>query len=185
MSEQHEPIVDLITSAGTRITDEWQTPPEWIDRFGRILGSIGLDPCWSKIDGQRYEPYASTTWGMDDNALAKSPDEWQAHGSIFMNPPYSEMMKWARQLAWCDEVEWIALCNTSSASRWWQLLAQHATVVAFPSRRIAFVDPVSAAPSTGNRYDQTIFARLSPGKDDLIDETLGLHCTIFHQQHGR
>lgn len=146
-----------VTPVGTYLSDEYQTPTTWVERFGKILGYIGLDPCYSEVPWHRFEPFANVTWGIKDNALGKSVNEWQAHGPIYMNFCFSAPGPWVDKIVQCDDVPWVVLTNTQSCAKWWHKLAAASDIVAFPRRRISFVDPTTGEVSKGNRYDQTIF----------------------------
>ena len=168
-----------MTSLGTYVSDEYQTPPEWVAMFDKVLEGIGLDPCWSEIEGQRFKPFAETIWGVTDDALSKSIVEWQAHGSIYMNCCYSNPSAWAEKLAKCEDVPWIALCNTQSSAKWWHRLAEQSTLIAFPRKRICFIDPRTGEPAKGNRYDQTIFVAVDVECEQLARDVLGPYCQLF------
>lgn len=169
------------TSLGTYVSDEYQTPTEWVERFAKILGGIGLDPCYSDVPNYRFEPFAKVTWGVKDDALSKSVEEWNSHDSIYMNCCYSAPAPWAAKLAACDEAPWIALCNTQSSAKWWHELAAASTALAFPTRRICFIDPVTGKVAKGNRYDQTIFIAVERDELTRVDSVLGSCCQIFER----
>lgn len=159
-----------VTPIGTYMSDEYQTPLEWLDRFGEILDGIDLDPCWSEVPGHRYEPFAKVTWGLADKALEKPIEEWQAFSTIYMNPPYSKPRPWIDKLIACTESRWIALANGQVCAQWWHKAAEAASVIAFPKSRISFVDPRTGKIADGNRYDQTIFVKADPGLAfDVLD----------------
>lgn len=138
--------------------DEWRTPPEWIELFARCLGHIGLDPCYSYVQGVHYRPFAGLTWGKRNDALSRSSAEWSAHGPIYCNPPYSDVMPWVAALESVTQ-PWILLVNTSSSARWWHRAGEISDWMAFPKKRIAFIDPVTGRPSKGNRHALTIFGK--------------------------
>lgn len=164
------------TNLGTKVSDEWQTPEEWVMRFRAALGgSIGLDPCNGNVEGHVYVPIALTTWGPEEDALKQSPVDWQLHGPIYMNPPFSHPKPWANALTQCDEVSWLAIMNTSSSSFAWQTLAKAADLILFPKKRIAFIDPKTGKAATMNRYDQTIF---TTARRVDVWNALGDHCLI-------
>lgn len=159
-----------------RKADEWQTPPEWIERFSRVLGDIGLDPCWSNVEGQRYDPFADLTWGIEDDALSINSYYWEENGPIFMNPPYSDPAPWVDKLSDCELTFYIALLNSSTSARWWHKMYNASDYIAFPRKRIGYIDPVSGVASRQNRYDQTIFI-YGPSLRTVICE-LEEFCTI-------
>lgn len=77
--------------------DGWNTPPEVLEHVRRMVGKIGLDPCSnaSSVVGAR------TSWDVHADGL---PRPWAGHGSVFVNPPYSDALP-----------HWIAKCRNEAA----------------------------------------------------------------------
>lgn len=83
--DAHRPAV--VPSA----TDEWYTPPQFIDAAWRVLGGIDLDPASSQranciVRATRY-------YSAADDGLAHV---WR--GRVWMNPPYSNAGAWVDKL---------------------------------------------------------------------------------------
>lgn len=165
------------TAIGSYLSDEYQTPPDLVERFRAALGgTIGLDPCYSSIPGHRFQPFADVTWGLEDEPLRLPVEVWQQYGSIYVNMPYSDPTPWAHKIAICESVDWLVLSNSQTCAKWWHVLARASAHILFPRQRIAFVDPLSGQVTKGNRYDSMIFTSVSDL--DLLDETLGDLCEI-------
>lgn len=62
-------------------TNEWYTPPEYIDAARQVLGQIDTDPASSELANQTVK--AATYYTKDDDGLQK---EWPGH--VWLNPPY-------------------------------------------------------------------------------------------------
>ena len=128
------------TSTGK--TDEWFTPAS-------ILTSIGLryslDVC---------SPGAGETHVHADRHLTITDDglttPW--HGTVWMNPPYSDVQPWMRKLA--DHGDGIALVFNRTDTVWFQEAFIEAAVVCFVAGRIKFINGItgsaSGTPGTGS-----------------------------------
>jgi phage N-6-adenine-methyltransferase len=85
---QRSNIAPLMTSDSC----EWYTPPEIIERAGKVLGQIDLDPCSNSHETPNVP--AGRHYTQDDDGLAQ---DW--HGTVYMNPPYGQEIKsWVEKL---------------------------------------------------------------------------------------
>ena len=66
-------------------SDEWYTPPEFIEMARQVMGGIDLDPASNETTQQWIQ--AETWYGIKDNGLTQ---HWQ--GRVWLNPPYGSGM---------------------------------------------------------------------------------------------
>ena len=87
--------MEILTSS---ITNEWLTPPEYIEEIREVLGGISLDPASNEIANRIVK--ATRYFTIEDDGLSM---EWRCD-SLFVNPPYgktgakSNQEIWARKL---------------------------------------------------------------------------------------
>lgn len=134
--------LDVVMSSartGNKEADAWRTPSYVLDT-ARKVAPIELDPCTSEDN-----PTDARRWLTEkDDGLTTG---WGHTGLVFLNPPYSRMLDWARKLA--AEVnrtgmkrEYIALLPVRTDTKWWGLLAATRPVrVCFWKGRIRFDKP--------------------------------------------
>lgn len=91
------------------ITDEWLTPRWLVDRLAGPWGPFDLDPCAPIV---RPWPTAARHLTVEDNGLRA---QW--HGSVFLNPPYSDAGRWLSRLAEHDNGCALVFARTETA--WW------------------------------------------------------------------
>jgi hypothetical protein len=100
-------------------TDHLWTPEYILDVAERVLGrhseahSFGLDPCWNAAS----KVSAETCWTVDDDALAPGRD-WYAHGSVWLNPPYSNPEPFLANMKYCKRG--MALVKHDHSTAWWR-----------------------------------------------------------------
>jgi phage N-6-adenine-methyltransferase len=73
-------------------TDEWETPPAFVDQLEAEFGRFTLDPC-ARAETAKAEEYYS----KEDNGLVQPWD-----GRVYVNPPYSDPGPWVQKAI--DEV---------------------------------------------------------------------------------
>ena len=137
--------------------DSWATPPWLTD----LLPEVDLDPCTNN----RSTVKARTTYdlGRREDGLRL---EWA--GSLWLNPPYGDVMPWAEKLCCSPLVTSCAfLVNADPSTKWWRLLTSRLTVALFFYKRIQFVPPPHAVPSTNSKaqallMDDAFLAMCSP-----------------------
>lgn len=118
-------------------TNQWYTPVEILHPishfFREATGNGGwFDPCCStKSVAFRYATdYMDGTSPDMDSLISKWPN-----GNVYDNPPYSNVRPHVdAYLRWIEGSEdnlGIMLVNSSTASSWWQDLANHRNMIAF------------------------------------------------------
>ena len=127
------PRATLTSSA----SDEWYTPPEYIELARQVMGGIDLDPA-SNDTAQRWIQ-AETWYGVKDDGL-KQP--W--HGQIWLNPPYgSGIQQWTSKAITAYEQgnisQAILLVRPAPGSKWFQALASKCASC-ITNKRIRFID---------------------------------------------
>jgi phage N-6-adenine-methyltransferase len=134
MSESLNPFV-------SSITDEWSTPPEFVRPLADAVGGFDLDPA----SGAEQSPIANQTYTETDDGLSQS---W--FGSVWCNPPYSEMQDWTQKAikeSQRDDTDLILyLCKGDSSTDWWQEAAKAGTVIAAIDERLKFGNGENSAP---------------------------------------
>lgn len=131
----------------TEVTrDDWQTPLALVG----ALGSFDLDPCANCEEPTRL---ATRGFTLADNGLSQ---KWG--GRVWLNPPYGRQARqWISRLA--QHGDGIALIPPRLGAKWF-----HDAVLGtfdgifFHKGRIAFVDPSTGFPVTGNNADSIFVA---------------------------
>lgn len=133
--------LDVLTSSGK---DDWCTPPEVL-RLVRLVGPIGLDPCWNP--GALSSPRVRA-W-LDDGRDGLQLD-WAAEVApgevVFVNPPYSTLESaWGHKLAAegprvrAAGAHLVAIVPARTDTRWWQPMWT-ADAICFWRGRVHFLD---------------------------------------------
>ncbi len=145
--EQHE-VIEEINQGGkpTEVikahvahnsgNNEWYTPSEFIEAARRTMGSIDLDPASNDIAQQTVK--AGKYFTVDNCGLAK---KWT--GNVWMNPPYAgKLVKLFAAKVVNEPIDQaVVLVNNATETGWFQLMAEDATAICFPAKRIKFLDP--------------------------------------------
>lgn len=129
----------LNVSDALRTNDDLGTPKWIIDLVLAVDGPIALDPCsnpWSLVP-------AMTSWSAHrgEDGLAQ---EWgpvaNIDGSIFVNPPYSRPMPWARRAVEAGQsgATVFVLVKNDPSTRWSVLLREHSNAWCHFDRRVSF-----------------------------------------------
>ena len=127
---------------GERGNDDLGTP-EWILDLVRQMGPIGLDPCsneWSTV-GAMDEFVLAEGWdGLSaDWAEAVNALHLDEPGCVFVNPPYSKPLPWAKKIASeCRGLTVFALVKCAPSTRWWKVLMSVASARVDFHKRITF-----------------------------------------------
>jgi len=129
-------------------SDERATPAWFIEKLhDAIRGLFDLDPC----SGAESEPIAETRFTKEDNGLLKP---WNGYGTLFINPPYSELPKWFKKIfremgrSDSDSPD-LALCllpSYSSSSKAFQKYGTEASYLCLIKGRLTFGGQQRQAP---------------------------------------
>lgn len=118
---------------------DWQTPEIVLDLV-REVGLISLDPCTS-LDNPVNAAHFYTE--KEDGLI----QPWDTDGVIFVNPPYSDIPKWAEKCAKEGiNNEIIALVPARTDTRWWHYNIIKADAICFWAGRLKFKGAPNAAP---------------------------------------
>jgi hypothetical protein len=117
-------------------SDEWCTPKD----LAMDLGHFMIDPC----SNERSHIRAETVCMLPIDGLA---DDWR-HWSVYVNPPYSNVMPWARKLA-AHQGPWCALVKLDPSTAWWRELVLSGASWSPFRKRVAFERP-DKPPLTAN-----------------------------------
>jgi ParB family chromosome partitioning protein len=108
-------LTGLTLTASAESTDEWYTPPQFLDRARAVLGEIDLDPASNPAANQAVK--AARFYTLADDGLRQ---HWQ--GRVWLNPPYSAPGAWVDKLIAHyragDVTAAILLVSNSTDTRW-------------------------------------------------------------------
>lgn len=128
-----------MTTKENKVRDEYCTPT-WLTR---ILPITDLDPCSNHRSTVRARESIIRENGADGLAVS-----WERR-SIFVNPPYSDVLPWAQKLATAQS--WYLLVNVDPSTKWWAAaVASNASHVFLFNRRLAFVPPPGVKTSSNS-----------------------------------
>jgi hypothetical protein len=125
-------------------TDIWLTPLEIVN----AIGPFDLDPC-----GESYHHTAKTIY--TESGLEK---DW--FGSVWLNPPYSEVDIWLDKLI--EHNCGVALLFARTDTKWAQKAMKSAYSIFFPRGRLTFLKPDLTKPS-GNAGAPSMFLSFGYG----------------------
>lgn len=113
-------------------TDEWLTPPHLLQAFRDVGHVFDLDPCYP-VEGIPWAHLApERTFTRETDGLH---EDWL--GSVWLNPPYSEVEPWMERLA--KHGAGVALVFARCETRWWfESVWPHATGFLFLAGRVTF-----------------------------------------------
>lgn len=118
--------------------DEWYTPPEYIEAAREVMGSIDLDPASNEIANQAVN--AETYYSLQNSAFNH---DWL--GKVWMNPPYSRVIKQFISKLVSEYVsgnvkEAIIVTNNGTDTKWFHELAGVASAICLHKGRIGFLN---------------------------------------------
>jgi hypothetical protein len=96
--------VRVLPVHGVNLTDEWHTPPELVFP----LGKFDLDPAASHLQRAHFAGLEYCFPEQDGRLLP-----W--HGRVWCNPPYSDLMVWARRFVMHDNGIFLVPARTETA----------------------------------------------------------------------
>lgn len=143
--------------------DSWATP-KWLTD---LLPHVDLDPCSNARSTVRARQAYSLDSGQDGLALPWS-------GSVFVNPPFSDIMPWAEKAANSDTTALGFLVNVDSSTQWWSTLTRLLPYAFLFARRIQF-SPPPGIPASTNSKPQAL----------LCDLRFWAMCDREIEHHGR
>lgn len=120
-------------------TNEWYTPPMYIDAVRRVLGSIAFDPFSCAIANTLVK--ADAYYTKDDDAIMTP---WPPVNTVFANPPYERgVIDRAINVIIHNHhmynSQTILLVNVATDARWFQQALGECDAVCFVAKRIRFV----------------------------------------------
>jgi phage N-6-adenine-methyltransferase len=132
-------------------SNEWYTPPEYIEAARSVMGAIDLDPASNEIAQEWIK--ATAYYTAEDNGLAH---EW--HGRIWLNPPWGRLTgdfveKLAEEIAAGRVTEAVVLVNAHATDTdWFSPLWDG--LLCFTDHRINYVSPddVSSGSTHGSVF---------------------------------
>ena len=129
--------------------DSWATP-RWLTD---LLPPVALDPCSNEQSTVAALYAYHLSRGQDGLALP-----WG--GSVFVNPPYSNVRPWADKLARSRGVQAAAfLVNVDSSTVWWHVLTLRLPFALLFHKRIQFVAPPGVKSSTNSKPQALLMDR--------------------------
>ena len=138
-------------------SNEWYTPPEYIEAARAVMGGIDLDPASNDIAQGWIK--ASTYFTEADDGLAH---EW--HGRLWLNPPWGQLTgkfisKMAEEKAAGRVTEAIILVNAHATdTQWFSPLWEG--LLCFTNHRINYGNPADDA--TGGSTHGSVFVYFGP-----------------------
>jgi hypothetical protein len=121
--------------------DSWCTP-KWLTD---LLPQVHIDPCSNS---------RSTVGAQRAYSLEAGEDGLGARwvGSVFVNPPFSDVLPWASKLCEMDARDAAAfLVNVDPSTTWWSVLTSRLDCALFFRKRIQFEPPPGVRPSTNSK----------------------------------
>lgn len=149
--EQRVAARSALTSSAT---NEWYTPPEYVEAARALMGGIDLDPASCATANETVQ--AERFFTAKDDGLSQ---EWA--GRVWMNPPYgkedgkSNQGRWTARLIEqyeaCAIDQAVFLVNATTDRAWFKPLWSYP--ICFVDQRIQFLDPNGnrqTSPTHGN-----------------------------------
>jgi hypothetical protein len=138
-------------------TNEWYTPPVYIDAVRAVLGSIQFDPFSCDV--------ANTLVGADDYYTAADDatvTPWPVVRTVFANPPYERGLidRCINTIITNHRVNGsatIVLVNVATDARWFQQALGSCNAVCFTAKRIRFVKSDGITLGGSNTRGQAFF----------------------------
>lgn len=118
--------------------DDWQTPAEILELV-RKVAPIGLDPC----------PGKGSLINAEVECVDGTTEDWSGHGLVYVNPPYSDLLQWAKLCCYWGtqglvDTEIISLTPARTDTKAFQEFMSTADTMCFIKGRLKFKDPSGA-----------------------------------------
>lgn len=142
-------------------SNEWWTPPEYIEAARRVLGGFDLDPASCAAANETVK--AEKIYTAKEDGLTK---EWI--GKVWLNPPYGGLQAdFTRKLLESEKVTAaILLVNSNSTDTDW-FAPLFDCVLCFTDHRIDFTSPENKA---NNSTHGSVFAYIGKHPDKFYNE---------------
>ena len=145
------------------MSNEWYTPPKYIDAVHKVMGGIDLDPATSPEANKIVK--AKRFYTEEHNGLEQ---DWE--GRVFLNPPYGgnsgAFIKKLMESLDAEVTEAILLVNANATDTdWFQPCFDG--VMCFTDHRIDFLSPSKKATSSTHG---SCFVYFGPNKDKFHRE---------------
>ena len=141
-------------------SNEWYTPPKYVDAARRVLGGIDLDPASCEMANKTVK--ALRYFDEEENGLAQ---DWR--GRVFLNPPYGGQSPpfteklLAEYRAGRTTAAIILVNANSTGTTWFRPLWDF--VMCFPYGRIHYISPVGGQSNAATHG--SVFVYLGPDTD--------------------
>lgn len=144
------------TALLTSESNEWFTPPQYVEKARELMGMIDLDPASNAYANDKVI-HATNYYDIHSNGLNK---EWP--GRVWLNPPYGRDEKGSNQEAWSRRLieqyeagvtkEAVLLVNANTEAKWFQPLYNY--IICFTNHRIRFYNTEGTPnqPTQGNAF---------------------------------
>lgn len=138
-------------------TNEWYTPPIYIEAVRDVLGSIQFDPFSCQVANTLVQ--AGQYYTVSDDATTTT---WPVVQTVFANPPYERgligrcidaIIKNYR----ANDSATIVLVNVAADAKWFQEALSNCSAVCFTAKRIRFVKSDGVTLGGGNTRGQAFF----------------------------
>lgn len=135
-------------------SNEWYTPPVYVEAARRLMGGIDLDPASNDL-ANRMVVKAAKYYTIETNGFNKL---WQ--GRVWLNPPYGRSGDESNQELWSKRLieqyqsgittEAVLLVNAVTDRKWFQPLWDYP--ICFTNHRIRFynIETEAGQPTHGN-----------------------------------
>lgn len=129
------PVAKPMVEGSAMSSDEWCTPKWLCD----LLGEFDLDPCSNARSHVHSEYRCGRGIHPDGHGWEEYADgiSFAWIGSVYCNPPYSDVGPWATKLA-AHDGPWCALLKLDPTTRWWATLMSASPTFAPFRKRIKF-----------------------------------------------
>lgn len=145
--------LEEVKPASTR-TDEWYTPPEYIEMAREVMGSIDLDPASNDLAQSWIQ--AAQYYTKNDDGLSKA---WL--GNVWCNPPYGrDVENWLVDALCryeCGEIKSAILLLNRTGAAWYRARIKEVTAICEVYKRIAFIDGNGERQASPRHYNDFLY----------------------------